>query len=52
MLDFVFVAGWPDGWQAECSVIVRDQDFPDDEATSDHRPVEEVARIPGGDAEE
>jgi hypothetical protein len=40
MLDFAFVAGPAKGWKAVCKVIVRDGDFPDDEATSDHRPIE------------
>ena len=40
MLDFNFVAGAAKDWKAECRVIVRDGDFPDDDKTSDHRPVE------------
>lgn len=42
-LDFMFVAGKAKEWQPESRVIVRDGDFPDDETTSDHRPVELVA---------
>ena len=40
MSDFCFVAGAAKDWQAKSQVIVRDGDFPDDEKTSDHRPVE------------
>ena len=40
MLDFNFVAGAAKDWEAECRVIVREGDFPDDDTTSDHRPVE------------
>lgn len=40
MLDFAFVAGSATQWQAECRIIVRPNDFPDDETTSDHRPFE------------
>ena len=40
LLDFSFVAGAAKDWEAECRVIVRDGDFPDDEMTSDHRPIE------------
>jgi hypothetical protein len=39
MLDFNFVAGAAKHWNATCRVIVREGDFPDDEKTSDHRPV-------------
>lgn len=39
MLDFMFVAGSAKQQQWKCEVIVRDGDFPDDERTSDHRPV-------------
>jgi hypothetical protein len=41
-LDFTFVAGLPKLWRSRSRVIVRDGDFPDDETTSDHRPVELV----------
>lgn len=40
MLDFNFVAGAAKQWNAKCRVIVRHGDFPDDDKTSDHRPVE------------
>ncbi|MFT5526562.1 MAG: endonuclease/exonuclease/phosphatase family metal-dependent hydrolase [Pirellulaceae bacterium] len=40
VLDFAFVAGAAKEWKAVCNVIVRDGDFPDDDKTSDHRPVE------------
>ncbi len=39
MLDFVFVAGPAMDWDVTAEVIVRAGDFPDDETTSDHRPV-------------
>ncbi len=39
MLDFAFVAGAAKESQWLCEVIVRDGDFPDDQKTSDHRPV-------------
>jgi endonuclease/exonuclease/phosphatase family metal-dependent hydrolase len=42
MLDFVFVSGAAKKWAAECRVITRRGDFPDDESTSDHRPVQLV----------
>ena len=44
MLDFVFVANGAKEWRTECRVIERDGDFPDDEKTSDHRPVELIVR--------
>jgi len=40
MLDFVFTAQGARDWKAGAKVIVRPGDFPDDERTSDHRPVE------------
>ena len=40
MLDFAFVAGPAKDWNSVCRVIVRDNDFPDDKTTSDHRPIE------------
>ena len=39
ILDFVFVAQGATGWRAESQVIVRPGDFPDDDETSDHRPI-------------
>ena len=44
MLDFTFVAGAAKDWDVSSRVIVRDGDFPDDDRTSDHRPVEVVVR--------
>ncbi|MEM8864396.1 MAG: endonuclease/exonuclease/phosphatase family protein [Planctomycetota bacterium] len=38
-LDFAFVAGEGFG-RAEAKILVRDGDFPDDDRTSDHRPIE------------
>lgn len=39
ILDFVFVAREAKDWQGVSSVVVRPDDFPDDEKTSDHRPL-------------
>ena len=41
-LDFAFVAGIAKQWKCVSRVIVRDGDFPDNEQTSDHRPIELV----------
>lgn len=40
MLDFAFVAGPARDWNPVCRNIKRAGDFPDDETTSDHRPIE------------
>ena len=40
LLDFAFVAGPAKAWKKSCKVIVRPDDFPDDEQRSDHRPFE------------
>lgn len=40
MLDLAFAAGAAKEWGIECRVIVRPDDFPDDQSTSDHRPIE------------
>jgi endonuclease/exonuclease/phosphatase family metal-dependent hydrolase len=42
MLDLAFAAGAAKEWGIECRVIVRPNDFPDDQSTSDHRPIELV----------
>jgi hypothetical protein len=39
ILDFVFVANGAKQWLGESDVIVRPGDFPDDDKTSDHRPI-------------
>lgn len=39
LLDFIFVANGAASWAGESDVIVEPGDFPDDDATSDHRPV-------------
>ncbi len=39
VLDFVFVSGNTWTWEAESRIIVRPGDFPDNNQTSDHRPV-------------
>lgn len=39
-LDFVAVCSSGSQLDGECEVLVRDGDFPDTEATSDHRPVQ------------
>jgi len=46
MLDFAFVAGPAKDWKPVCRVIVRDGDFPDDNTTSDHRPIELKLIVP------
>jgi len=53
MLDFVFVAGAARDWDAQCNVVVRPDDFPDDQTTSDHRPISCVIDVPrsAGDTE-
>ncbi|MEO1496198.1 MAG: endonuclease/exonuclease/phosphatase family protein [Planctomycetota bacterium] len=44
ILDFVFLGGEAMSWGATSEIIVRDDDFPDDERTSDHRPVMAVVK--------
>ncbi len=44
LLDFSFLAGAAKTWRASSRVIVRENDFPDDETTSDHRPVELILK--------
>ncbi len=39
MLDFVFVSGPAKQWQLQSEIIVRESDFPDNEKTSDQRPI-------------
>lgn len=39
LLDFILVANQAKAWNGKATVIVRDGDFPDDERTSDHRPI-------------
>jgi endonuclease/exonuclease/phosphatase family metal-dependent hydrolase len=39
ILDFVFVANGAKNWQGESDVVVREGDFPDNDKTSDHRPL-------------
>jgi endonuclease/exonuclease/phosphatase family metal-dependent hydrolase len=46
ILDFVFVAKAARDWRGESRVVVRPGDFPDDETTSDHRPVLATLRPP------
>jgi hypothetical protein len=48
VLDFVFAAKRPAGWQLTSEIVVREGDFPDDEDESDHRPV--LARVTVPDA--
>ncbi len=43
ILDFVFVANQAKQWQGDSDVVVRPGDFPDNDQTSDHRPV--IARF-------
>jgi endonuclease/exonuclease/phosphatase family metal-dependent hydrolase len=44
LLDFVFVGQGARDWASRSTVIVRSGDFPDDVATSDHRPVEAILK--------
>ncbi len=46
VLDFVFVAGNTWTWEADSTIIQRPNDFPDDNQTSDHRPVRASFSIP------
>jgi endonuclease/exonuclease/phosphatase family metal-dependent hydrolase len=39
VLDFVFVSGEAQDWEATSEIIVVAGDFPDDRTTSDHRPL-------------
>jgi uncharacterized protein YraI len=39
VLDFVFTAGAAQAWRAESEIVVTPGDFPDDDTTSDHRPL-------------
>lgn len=39
VVDFIFAAGPAQDWDGIAEVIVREGDFPDDDTTSDHRPV-------------
>lgn len=42
VLDFVWTAGEARTWEIETEIVVRDGDFPDDNRTSDHRPLSAV----------
>jgi hypothetical protein len=42
VLDFVFVSGAAQQWQATAEIVVAPGDFPDDNTTPDHRPVRVV----------
>ena len=48
ILDFIFVAGAAQEWQAWSWVVVRPGDFPDSGETSDHRPLAAVVELPPG----
>lgn len=39
ILDFIFVANGARAWRGDSDVIVVEGDFPDDDSTSDHRPL-------------
>lgn len=43
----MFYAGLPAGWQVTSEVVVRPGDFPDDQTTSDHRPVTATVTMGG-----
>ncbi len=48
ILDFIFVAGSAQQWQAKSWVVVRPGDFPDTDETSDQRPVTAVVELAPG----
>ena len=48
ILDFIFVAGPAQQWQAKSWVVVKPGDFPDSGETSDHRPVAAVVELSVG----
>lgn len=39
ILDFILVANGAKSWRGESDVVVREGDFPDNDKTSDHRPI-------------
>lgn len=46
ILDFIFVANEAKSWNPKSNVVVRPGDFPDNDKTSDHRPILGVFQIP------
>lgn len=46
VLDFVFTANQAQDWPVQSDIIVVPGDFPDDQTTSDHRPVRAVFTLP------
>ncbi|MFH1416850.1 MAG: endonuclease/exonuclease/phosphatase family protein [Planctomycetota bacterium] len=46
VLDFVFVAGAAQAWNGVSEIVVAEGDCPDDNTTSDHRPVRATFDIP------
>ncbi len=40
IVDFAFTSNFPNDWNSSSKIIVREGDFPDDDQTSDHRPIE------------
>jgi hypothetical protein len=46
VLDFIFTAGTAMNWPVMSEIIVEAGDFPDDETTSDHRPVLAEFQLP------
>ncbi len=47
MLDFVFTSGPAKEWDVSCEVVVRPNDFPDTDKTSDQRPIRTVVKLAG-----
>ncbi len=48
VLDFVFAAGEAKTWQGTSQILFPEADYcPDDNLTSDHRPVEAIFTLPG-----
>lgn len=46
ILDYTFVNQAAESWKIESEVVVRASDFPDDDKTSDHRPMRIVIDLP------
>lgn len=46
VLDFVFTANGAQGWSANAQIVIGDGDFPDNNQTTDHRPVLAWFQVP------
>jgi len=45
ILDFVFVAGAAQQWSSKCEIVVKRGEFPDNDDTSDHRPLSTTLQL-------